>query len=327
MLQPFNSIVFLGECMVEHRVDGDVFFGGDSFNTAYYLSQLIASQSEKPIQIYYATAIGTDNQSEMLKALMTQSVMQLDFVERHPTKTLGQYWVDVSDSGERSFRFDRQNSAARDYFSLSRKLLTALETKQVDAIYLSGISLAILDEKQRAVLINALHQFKAKGGFIYFDNNYRPALWQSISPIHDYFSLMALADIAFLTNDDEYAVYGTQSVSDIIDLHFKGKSSRQTLVIRQGAEPCVIQEVGKDALLYVAAQQLAQKQVVDTCAAGDSFAAGFLAAMLFGRDTQSAAHFAHKVAASVIQQHGALIPTHFLPKLSNQECLGVDTFY
>ncbi len=46
MLQPFNSIVFLGECMIEHRADGDVFFGGDSFNTAYYLSQLITSQGE-----------------------------------------------------------------------------------------------------------------------------------------------------------------------------------------------------------------------------------------------------------------------------------------
>lgn len=327
MLTPFKSILFLGECMVEHRADGDVFFGGDSFNTAYYLSQLLTDHTQAPVQIYYATAIGNDNQSEMLTALMTQSGIQLDFVARHPIKTLGQYWVDVCDSGERSFRFDRQNSAARDYLVLSNKLLTALETKQVDAIYLSGISLAILDEKHRALLINALQQFKAKGGIIYFDNNYRPALWQSISPIHDYFSLMALADIAFLTDEDEYAVYGTQTVSDIIDLHFKGHSYKQTLVIRQGAAPCVIQKPNEDSLIYVAAKQLSKDQVIDTCAAGDSFAAGFLAAMVTGLNTQTAAHYAHKVAASVIKQHGALIPTHYLPKLSNQECLGADSFF
>lgn len=314
MWQPLNSIVFLGECMVEHRADGEVFFGGDSFNTAYYLSQLLADKTTTAMQIYYATAVGMDEHSNTLKALMRQSGVLLDFIENHPTKTLGNYWVSVNDDGERSFRFDRANSAARDYLSLSNKLRKALENNLVDAIYLSGISLAILTESQCQTLIRLLQQFKAKGGVIYFDNNYRYALWQHRSPINAYFAVMALADIAFLTRDDEYAVYGTTSVSEIIDLHCSTESFKQTLVIRQGAEPCVIYTSGEESLIQVDAIRLSQHQIVDTCAAGDAFAAGFLAAMQIGLNPEAAAHFAHSVAASVIKHHGALISRHFLPK-------------
>lgn len=42
---------------------------------------------------------------------------------------------------------------------------------------------------------------------------------------------MALADIAFLTDEDEYAVYGTANVDEIIAEH--QKQSSQLLVIRQ----------------------------------------------------------------------------------------------
>ena len=322
-----NSIVFLGECMVEHRADGDVFFGGDTFNTAYYSQHLLAQNCDLNPSIYYATAIGKDPQSEQFKALMAQSQIVSDFCIIHDTKTLGQYWVNLDEKGERTFRFDRSNSAAKDYFSLSHKLIDVLNTCAIDAIYLSGISLAILSSADRKLLISALEQFKMQGGFIYFDNNYRPTLWQQSSPIHDYFALMVLANVAFLTDEDEYAVYGTQSVSDIIDLHYKGAGFNQTLVIRQGAAPCVIKAPDQGSLFCVSALQLAPEEIIDTCAAGDAFAAGFLVANLAGYDFHAATAYAHKVAAAVIKQHGALISSHFLPKLSNQECAGVDTFY
>jgi 2-dehydro-3-deoxygluconokinase len=48
--------------------------------------------------------------------------------------------------------------------------------------------------------------------------------------------------------------------------------------------------------------------VVDTTAAGDSFAAGYLCQRLRGAGPAEAAAFGNRLAARVIQHPGALIP-------------------
>ena len=322
-----HSLVFFGECMVEHRANGSLFFGGDTFNTAWYLRQLIGNQSASNLAIYYATGLGPDGHSDTFRALMQSLDISDDYCVTDEVKELGQYWVETNDKGERSFRFDRENSAARNYFELPQRLTDALINRDFDAIYLSGISLAILAQHERAFLVECLRSFKEKGGVIIFDNNYRPVLWGNSKPITDYFNLMSLADIAFLTDEDEYAVYGTRSVADIVDLHFKGTTEKQLLVIRQGANPCVVKPADNEKLLYVSATAVDAKRVVDTCAAGDSFAAGYLAKWLRNENAQCAASFGHKVAATVIQHHGALIPSHYITELTSTESLDVQNFY
>ncbi len=52
---------------------------------------------------------------------------------------------------------------------------------------------------------------------------------------------------------------------------------------------------------------------VDTTAAGDSFAAGYLAARLSGRGPAEAALAGHIVAGAVIRHAGAIIPRHAMP--------------
>jgi 2-dehydro-3-deoxygluconokinase len=49
-------------------------------------------------------------------------------------------------------------------------------------------------------------------------------------------------------------------------------------------------------------------QVVDTAAAGDSLAGGYLARRLQGGGAADAVRFANRLAARVIQHPGALIP-------------------
>lgn len=321
MNQNLKSIVFFGECMIEHRQQGS-HFGGDTFNTAWYLKHLLQQDADNPYTIYYATATGDSEACLGFTKLMQRANIKQTFVVKHPSKVLGQYWVENNDSGERTFRFDRNNSAVRDYFALTDTLISVLLNKTIDAIYLSGISLAILSTEHRTLLINALHRFKSLGGIIWFDNNYRPVLWQQTCPKQWYLAMMSLCDIAFLTDEDEYAVFGTQQATDILTFHRQKQSHRQILVIRQGSSPCVISE-SQQQVEYVAAANVATNKIVDTCAAGDAFSAGFLAQYLHGASVTQAANFAHALASVVICHHGALIAPDLLPSLHTPEVTSV----
>ena len=59
--------------------------------------------------------------------------------------------------------------------------------------------------------------------------------------------------------------------------------------------------------------EAAEREVVDTTAAGDSFSAGYLAVRLTGGDAESAAKRGHLTASTVIQYRGAIIPREAMP--------------
>jgi 2-dehydro-3-deoxygluconokinase len=55
--------------------------------------------------------------------------------------------------------------------------------------------------------------------------------------------------------------------------------------------------------------------VVDTTAAGDSFAAAYLHARLLGKDPEAAAQAGHRLAGQVVRHRGAIIPRDAMPQL------------
>jgi 2-dehydro-3-deoxygluconokinase len=70
-------------------------------------------------------------------------------------------------------------------------------------------------------------------------------------------------------------------------------------IYRGGAEQVVAAEPVRD--------------VVDTTAAGDSFAAAYLAARLAGAEPVAAAQAGHRLAGAVVRHRGAIIPRSAMP--------------
>jgi 2-dehydro-3-deoxygluconokinase len=95
--------------------------------------------------------------------------------------------------------------------------------------------------------------------------------------------------------------------------------SRVTALTQQGCAEVVVKRGAEPTLLYLAGQAplaLPTQQVVkvvDTTAAGDSFAAGYVSARLKGLAPQAAVQAGNLLASVVIQHPGAIIPLSAMP--------------
>ncbi|GHA62491.1 sugar kinase [Photobacterium aphoticum] len=310
-MDTINRIAILGECMIELKtVNGHIEqgFGGDTLNTAVYLSRLTQSQGKT---ISYLTGMGQDPFSaNMLSAWKSEGV-DIDHVDITPNKVPGIYVIETAEDGERSFYYWRNDSAAK--YWIQGLQLSALVDRlcQFDLVYLSGISLAILTPESRTTLFEALAECKQKGLRVAFDNNYRPALWKKVVDAQKaYEQMLQLTDLAFLTFDDEVALWGDDDEMEAIARTRRHGVSE--IVVKRGAESCYILHNGLFNL--VPAEKV--ETVLDTTAAGDSFSAGYLANRVIGGDIQSSARLGHLVASKVIQHPGAIIPSECMPMMN-----------
>ncbi len=304
------KVALIGECMLE--LHGTAFgtmqqsYGGDTFNTAVYLSRC----GGDALSVCYATALGDDPLSGELLRRWAQDGLVLDLVRRIPGRLPGLYQIEVDSHGERRFSFWRDQSAARAYFDTEQ---TPLErhAEQWDAFYFSGISLAILPAAGRERLFALAQALRARGASVVFDNNYRPRLWSDPAVARENFlRAFQVASMALVTADDHQALFGLSSAEDS-ELAAQQLAVPE-MVIKRGAAPTLVR-AGRGPWEPVATE--AVPRVVDTTAAGDSFAAGYLGRRLLGATPVEAAAFGNRLAARVIQHPGALIPVEAMADL------------
>ncbi|UXN36244.1 sugar kinase [Avibacterium paragallinarum] len=310
-----KKIAIIGECMIE--LNGEPFgnmwqtYGGDTLNTATYLARVSHSQD---IAVHYVTAMGADKLSQQMIQHWQQDHINTDNVLIDPHRQAGLYLIQLDKFGERTFLYWRSESAARyllqhpDYSQVQQQL------SEMDMIYLSGISLAILPDADRYALIAQLKQLASQGVKIAFDSNYRPKLWESVEKTQEiYTALLPFIDLALVTFDDEQALWGdsetAQSVQRLKDFGVKN------IVLKQG----------KDGALFCDAQGNEQHiattpvaNVVDTTSAGDAFNAGFLNGYLREKSPQQCCQQGNQVAGIVIQHKGAIIDKNATTHLIHQ---------
>lgn len=305
-------VVSFGECMIE--LQGEAFglmrqtFGGDTLNTAVYLARCGRAQG---LQVDYATALGDDPLSSGLLQRWQAEGLGTALVRRLPGRMPGLYLIEVDARGERRFSYWRDQAAARAYFDTAAGD-TPLEQQAdtIDALYFSGISLAILPDAGRERLLALARRLRERGATVAFDNNYRPRLWRDAAQARDWFArACALASVALVTLDDEMALHGEPDAASALRRVLELPTPER--VVKRGAASTLVCPQGQ-APLEVPTLPVAQ--VVDTTAAGDSFAGAYLAARLAGRGAADAAAAGNRLAATVVQHRGALIPLQAMPK-------------
>jgi 2-dehydro-3-deoxygluconokinase len=227
-------------------------------------------------------------------------------VARVAGKLPGLYLIQTDERGERRFFHWRESSAARMLMDLpeSNDLLNSLPT--YDVIYLSAITLSIYDDRGRERLMAALKRARLLGTRFAFDTNFRARGWPDLDVARRVYSAaFEIADIVLASTEDLLPLYPGESNDTLIS----GISSPE--VVLKLAEPASVLRFGGG--LHELKAEPVTKPVVDTTAAGDSFAAAYIAARVAGLDPIEAARAGHRLAGVVVCYPGAIIPRYAMP--------------
>lgn len=295
-----RRLLCIGECMMELvPAGGDLLkqgFAGDTFNTAWYARQLLPAG----YSVDYLTAVGSDPMSEKLIGFMHGSGIGIGPVRIIRGGRLGVYMIHLDEYGERSFSYWRDTSAARKLADDPDALRSAIERS--DVIHFSGITLAILPPEGRETLLSELRRARAAGSVVAFDPNIRPALWENPQVMKDTCIQAArAASIVLPGMDEEKAYFSMNSPEEVIGRYLA--LGVDMVMLKCGADGGVLHVEGQN----VAIPPATVRDVVDTTAAGDSFAGGFLAMLMQGEGAERAARVAAGLAARVIAHPGALV--------------------
>jgi 2-dehydro-3-deoxygluconokinase len=298
-----TRVACIGECMIELRpAPGGLYsrgFGGDTLNTAVYLARL-------GVETDYITALGDDTLSDEMVAGWQGEGVGTTRVARLKGKLPGIYLIETDAKGERKFFHWRESAAARQLMDLpdTEDILQSLAG--YDVVYLSAITLSILGEAGRGRLIAALRQARARCARIAFDTNFRARGWPDLEVARKVFrDAFEAADIVLASTEDLLPLYPGEN-----DESLMARIPGQEVVMKLG-EPASI--VRFEGVAQPVKAEPVTRPVVDTTAAGDSFAAAYIAARLGGADPVRSASAGHHLAGVVVCYPGAIIPRSAMP--------------
>ena len=299
------DVICMGEAMVEVSLASDpggraaVGFAGDTLNTAIYLKRQAPG-----LDIAYATCLGRDPLSDQMVAMMQSEALDCSLVARHDSRLPGLYAISTDAAGERSFYYWRDSSAARQMLAPGALDFDRLGRARI--LYLSAITLAILPEDHRQAFLDWVPGYRAGGGLLAFDSNYRPRLWPDEATAR---TAVAAAwrqtDIALPSVDDEMALFGDATEAAVLN-RLAGYGLTSGALKRGAAGPLALD--GSAAGPFAPAPR-----VIDSTAAGDSFNGGYLGARLTGATEAGALAAGHALAARVVGAKGAILPRDTAP--------------
>jgi 2-dehydro-3-deoxygluconokinase len=298
-----TRVASIGECMIELKQAGAGLysrgFGGDTLNTAVYLARL-------GVAVDYITALGDDPLSAEMIAGWAAEGVGTDKVARLPGKLPGIYLIGTDAKGERRFFHWRENAAVRSLLDLPETESLLRSLGDYDLIYLSAITLAIYRDEGRVRLLAALREARTRGTRIVFDTNFRVRLWPDFDVARRiYAQAFESADIVLASTEDLQMLYPGEDADALLE-----RIPTEERVLRLSEPASLVRAAG--AIQTLNAEPVVAP-VVDTTAAGDSFAAAYIAARLSGAEPIDAARAGHHLAGVVVCHPGAIIPRSAMP--------------
>lgn len=306
-----TDIAVIGEVMLELSPQSENTFGlsaaGDTYNTACTLGGL-------GLDVRYVTALGSSPAADSIRAHAREHFVGLLEPSGVFGHSPGLYMIRNDATGERSFDYWRNDSAAAMLFENRDQLGPLLKSAQ-DApyIYFSGITLALMSPECRSCLVEFLDSYRKQGGKVIFDPNYRPALWDTPEQAKQAIErVKQQIDVYLPGYEEEVQLYGTPSVtSAALRLMDMGIGE---VIIKNGPDSCTL--VSNKTIHSVPISPA--KSVLDTTGAGDTFNGGYIGARITGVSPEAAVAFASSAAAKVLTVRGGVLDKNAMTELKGQ---------
>lgn len=178
-------------------------------------------------------------------------------------------FVQLSNTGDRSFTFYRKNAAD---VSLETAEVNLEMVENTRIFHFGGVSLT--DEPARSATLYAVQRAKEAGALIAFDPNLRLNLWNNSAEAQEVLlDALPLADVIKFSEDEQLFLFDTIDESVLYNLYK-----------RLGTKMLVLTRAEKGATAFLNGRLFNSRayevEVVDTTGAGDCFLAGVLHGLL-----------------------------------------------
>lgn len=292
-----TTICSIGECMIEMtNVEKELYnysVAGDTLNFTSYLDQSIFNK-------FYLTAIGTSDINKGVISFFKKKKINTDLVKKISSKEIGLYLIKNTKRGEKKFYYWRDDSAANLFFNHINKSLF-IKKYTFDYIYLTGITLSILDFKNIDKFITNLSVLRKKNSKIIFDFNIRIKRW-SKKNLNLYLNkILPNIDILFCSGEDLVCWKKNNNIKTF--QYILKKFNIYHAIYRKNEEYNYSFYKNKKYMI----KNKPIKKVVDTSGAGDGYNAAYLSSFIISNNPQIALNEASKIGAKIVMKKGAIV--------------------
>ena len=301
------DIVALGELLIDFTTCGKSANGMRLFeqNPGGAVCNVLSAMARQGDRTAFIGKIGKDMHGAFLKqsiesvGIDTRGVIEAEDV----FTTLA--FVELSDSGERSFSFARKPGADT---CLKPDELNEALLHQTRVFHIGSLSLT--NEPARSATLRAIEIAKASGALISYDPNYRAPLWENVETAKKQMrSLLPYVDVMKLSDEETTLLTDCEDAKEA--LRFLNNVGVTCSLVTMGPKGALAMLRGETA---VAEPHDCVR--VDSTGAGDAFWGGFLHGLLRSgktidvltlQDVAEFARFANVVAAICCERRGALL--------------------
>ncbi|KAE8276582.1 aminoimidazole riboside kinase [Enterobacter sp. C6] len=286
-----KKIWVLGDAVVDLLPDGEGRLlqcpGGAPANVAVGIARL-GGQSA------FIGRVGDDPFGRFMSKTLADEWVDVKYMRLDPAHRTSTVVVDLDDHGERSFTFMVRPSA--DLFLESADLPTFSAGE-----WLHVCSIALSAEPSRSATFQAMAAIREAGGYVSFDPNIRPDLWQDENELRRCLEqALQSADVVKLSVEELAFLTGDVQVNVGLDT-LMARCPARLVLVTQGKEGVIAWHEGT-----VKHYPATPVQCVDTTGAGDAFVAGLLYGLADGQALPPVIALAQRCGALATTAKGAM---------------------